>query len=217
MCKCEKDVTPLFTAKDVTVHEKKRIFKQRFAIDQYIVSYKKFSGGETGRLLREIFERDANAVAILPYDPVTDEVVLIEQFRPGALNDPVSPWLLEIVAGMIDKGETPIQAALRELEEESGIKMTEDHLHYVNAVYPSPGGTSEVVTLYIGCVNSDNIGSHGGLDCEDEDIRVFKLKAEDAFLLCDSGRICNCAALVSLMYLRIHKDRIQKAFLKLRN
>ena len=214
MCINDKVVAPSFTKDDVTIHEKQRLFQKRFAVDQYIVSYKKFSGGTTKKLVREIFERDANAVAILPYDPITDEVILIEQFRPGALLDPISPWLLEIVAGMIDEGESEIEAAKRELSEESGLIVSDSDLYLLNRVYPSPGGTSELVTIFCGKIDSHKITGHGGLDCEDEDIRVFKIKADEAFLLCDNGRICNCATLVGLMNLRIHKDKIKEHFLK---
>ena len=151
---------PRFTIKDVTVHEKTRLFKKHFALDEYIVSYKTFDGGETKKLAREIFERDQDAVAILPYDSKSDEVVLIEQFRPGALKDPLTPWLFEIVAGMIDEGETEIEAAKRELKEEAGLEVPEENFHYINAVYPSPGGVSERLTLYVALVGALFFVSH---------------------------------------------------------
>ncbi len=216
MEKVEK-LNPSFTKEDVTIHSKNRIFKRRFAIDEYIVSYKKFQGGSTHEVVREIFERDANAVAILPYDVVTDEVILIEQFRPGALNNDKSPWLFEVVAGMIDDGESIFEAAKRELFEESGLKLTsEDDLYFVNSCYPSPGGTSEIVHIFIANVDSNKFLKNAGLDCEDEDIRVFKLKSEDAFTYVKNGSICNCAALVSLMSLQINKDEVCEKFLKRR-
>lgn len=210
MNEIEKLTAPRFTVKDVTVHEKKRVYKGHFAVDNYIVSYKKFTGGETRKLVREIFERDAEAVAIVPYDPVTDEVVLIEQFRPGALNDPISPWLIEIVAGMIDPGETREEAACRELYEEAKLKITKADLELVSSLYPSPGGTSEVVSIYIARINSEHLATNGGLAVEDEDIRIFKVKAQEAFNLCKTGRICNCAAMVGLMYLELNYDKIRQ-------
>lgn len=206
-------IAPRYTAKDVTVHNYQRLFKSHFALDLYDVSYKQFDGSTSKILHREIFERDAEAVAILPFDPVTQEVVLIEQFRPGSLKDPVSPWLIEIVAGMIDKGETEIQAAVRELKEEAGLEITPDNLHYVNAVYPSPGGCSEKVTIYIGNVNAQNLLSKGGLDNECEDLRLFKMPAKEVFKYCENGRICNAMTLIGLMHLRIHYDEILAKFL----
>lgn len=207
-------VAPRFSIKDVTVHEKSRLYQRHFALDLYRVSYKKFNGGTTRILDRIIFERDMDAVAILPFDPVSEEVVLIEQFRPGALKDPVSPWLIEIVAGMIDEGESELEAAVRELQEESGLVIKPEDLHYINAVYPSPGGCSERVTLYVGKIKADHLLSHGGLDSENEDIRVFKIPAKKAFEYCKTGRINNAAALLALQHLQINYDEIRSSFLK---
>ena len=206
-------VAPRFTIRDVVIHEKKRLFERHFALDLYRVSYKKFNGGTTKILDREIFERSTDAVAILPFDPVSEEVVLIEQFRPGALKDTVSPWLIEIVAGMIDEGESELEAAVRELQEESGLTITPKDLHYINAVYPSPGGCSERVTLFVGKITASHLLSHGGLESENEDIRVFKLPARKAFEYCKSGRINNAAALMALQHLQLYYDEVRNPFL----
>lgn len=201
--------TPRFTLKDVNILEKERVYKGFFAIDQYVVSYPRFDGLVQKLLRREVFERDADAVAILPYDPVTDEVQLIEQFRPGALSDPDSPWLIEVVAGMIDKGETAEQAAVRELNEEAGLNIKASDLIKICAQYPSPGGASECTTLYIAKVDLSKLESHGGLDNENEDIRVFKVPAKEAFKECFNGRIHNAAALITLMHLQLHHDELR--------
>ncbi len=207
------DFEPRLSLKDVTIHEKKRVYQGHFAMDLYQVSYKRYDGGETPILAREIFERDMDAVAILPYDPVTDEIVFIEQFRPGALKDPVSPWIIEVVAGMIDEGETELEAACRELKEESGLTVAPEDLVYVNAVYPSPGGASERVTIYIARTDASHLIRPGGLDNENEDIRVFKAGCAEAFAMCANGRICNGATLVAVLNLQIHHDKIRQAFL----
>lgn len=212
MDKYDELVVPRFTVRDVVIHEKKRLFERHFAVDLYRVSYNKFDGGTTKILDREIFERGTDAVAILPFDPVSEEVVLIEQFRPGALKDKVSPWLIEIVAGMIDAGEGEIDAAIRELKEESGLDINANDLHYINSVYPSPGGCSERVTLFIGNVNADHLLTHGGLASEDEDIRIFKLPAQKAFEYCKTGRINNAAALMALQHLQLYYDEIRMSF-----
>lgn len=201
---------PRFTLKDLKISEKKRVYQGFFAIDQYVMTYPRFDGKPPKALKREIFERDHDAVAILPYDPVTKEVLLIEQFRPGALSDPDSPWLIEVVAGMIDDHETPEQAAVRELNEEAGIKIKKEDLTRICAQYPSPGGASECTTLYLAKTSLAHIADHGGLDVESEDIRVFKVKAEDAFKECFNGRIHNAAALITLMHLQLHQDELFK-------
>lgn len=205
---------PRFTISDVTIHEKKRVYKQFFAIDDYKVSYKRFDGKETPILDREIFERDKNASVILPYDPVTDEVCLIEQFRPGALRDKLSPWLIEAVAGIIDEGETPEDAALRELKEEAGITLKIENLHYCLGQYPSPGGISEYASIFIANCDLSHLGNHGGLDSEFEDIRVFKVPFEDAYKQIETGLVKNAAAIIALMYLKIHHEEFIKKGIK---
>ena len=204
---------PRFTLKDVTIEKKERLFKKHFALDEYVVHYKKFDGSETPSLVREVFERDQDAVAILPYDAARDEVVLIEQFRPGALKDPVSPWLIEIVAGLIDAGESELEAAVRELNEEAHFKITPDKLHLITSVYPSPGGISERVTVYVANVDATHIDALGGLAVENEDIRIFKVKAQEAFEACRNRRICNCAALVALLNLQLHHEEWRAQFM----
>ena len=171
---------PRFTLKDVTIHEKKRLYKKHFALDEYTVSYPTFTGGHTPKLLREIFERDADAVAILPYDPVTD-------------------------------AESELEAAKRELKEESGLTVADEDFHYVNRVYPSPGGVSECVTIYIATVDASHIGTHGGLESENEDLRIFKVKAQEAFEMVRTGRINNAAALIGIMSLELRYDEFRKA------
>ncbi len=210
----EKLFQPRFTLKDVTIHDKRRAYKGFFAIDRYDVSYERFDGTHSKILGREIFERDQDAVAILPYDPVADEVLFIEQFRPGALKDEVSPWLIEIIAGMIDAGETPEQAALRELNEEGHLSLTRDHLHYVTFQYPSPGGCSEKVTIYIADVDLSHIDSHGGLEVESEDLRIFKSSTATAFRMVEKSRVCNAVAIIALMYLQLHHDKVRAQFMK---
>ncbi len=216
MSDASQELAARFNMHDVTVHQRTRLFKKHFALDEYVVSYPKFDGTSTPPLVREVFERDQDAVAVLPYDARTDEVVLIEQFRPGALKDPVSPWLIEIVAGLIDAGEPEITTAMRELNEEAHFQVTADRLKFITAVYPSPGGISERVSVYIANIDADHIDHHGGLDVENEDLRIFKVPAEDAFQACASGRICNCAALVGLLNLQLHHDEIRQEFLQAR-
>lgn len=201
---------PSFLQKDVQILEKKRVFKSYFAVDHYRVSYPQFDGGSSGVLEREIFERDQDAVVILPYDPGRDEIMLLEQFRPGALRDPVSPWLLEVVAGMVDAGETPEQAALRELQEEGHLRVAPGDLHYLYREYPSPGGTSERVTIYIAACDLHAISHHGGLPQEHEDLRLFTCTAAQAFAQVETGRICNAAAIIALLWLKLHHARCRQ-------
>ncbi|MGN0908743.1 MAG: NUDIX domain-containing protein, partial [Succinivibrio sp.] len=165
-------------------------------------------------LKREIFERGHNAVAVLPYDPVLDRVQLIEQFRPGALSDRDSPWLIEVIAGMIDGDEKPEQAVVREAREETGLEVDPSTFRMVADQFPSPGGCSERTALYIARADLSSIKTHGGLASESEDIRVFTAPASEAFAQCDNGRIHNAAALITLLHLRVHHDEIRQDYLK---
>ena len=203
-----------FTLKDVTIHNKERVYKHFFAIDDYTLSYKRYDGSESRTFVREIFERDANAVAILCYDKNTDEIALIEQFRPGALNDPVSPWLIEIVAGMIDKGGSEVQAAIREVKEEIGVSLTQKQLVRVTAQYPTPGGASELTTLFIADTDLKELEKHGGLDTEGEDIRVFKAPLKAAYENVLNGRIHNSVAIIGIQHMMLEKDKVLQAFAK---
>jgi 8-oxo-dGTP pyrophosphatase MutT (NUDIX family) len=85
---------------------------------------------------------------MLPYDPQRDEVVLIEQFRVGALGKTDNPWLIELVAGLIDKEEQPEEVAHREAQEEAGLVI--GALWPMTKYFPSPGGSNEFVHLYLG-------------------------------------------------------------------
>ena len=201
---------PRFSQKDVTIHKKERIFKSYFAMDRYEVSYNRFNGGRSAVVAREIFERDANAVAVLAYDKNTDEIALIEQFRPGALSDKKTPWLIEIAAGMIDAGETPTQAAVREANEELNLALRQEDLIFVSEEYSSPGGISEKIFLYIAPADLSHLGAHGGLEDESEDIRIFRAKLEDAYENIKKGRIKNSVAMIAIMYMMLEKENILK-------
>ena len=102
-----------FTADDVEILERSTPFQGYFRIDRYHLRHRTHDGGWTAPMSREIFER-GHAVGILLYDPRQDRVGLIEQFRPGALAAGWHPWLIEVVAGIIDDGETPEAVAVRD-------------------------------------------------------------------------------------------------------
>ncbi len=98
---------------DVEVLEKTVCFEGFFRLERYRLRHRLFNGDWSQTVQRELFER-GHAAAVLPYDPVTNEVVLIEQFRVGAMNAPGGPWLLEIVAGIIEDNEAAEDVVKRE-------------------------------------------------------------------------------------------------------
>ncbi|MDH5356904.1 MAG: NUDIX domain-containing protein, partial [Gammaproteobacteria bacterium] len=111
------------------------LFEKYFRLEEYSISHELFAGGQSEVFTREIFER-GTVVAILPYDPERRKVVLIEQFRAGAIHDNDTPWLMECVAGVVESGEAEDEVAIRESQEEAGCEIKQ--LHHICKYYVSP-------------------------------------------------------------------------------
>jgi ADP-ribose pyrophosphatase len=173
-----------------------------FRIDRYRLRHRLFSGTWGPELVREVFER-GHAAAVLPYDPQRDEVVLIEQFRVGALGGSDDPWLVEIVAGIIEPNETPEAVVRREAVEESGCQIAE--LVPICDYFVSPGGTTERLALFCGKVDASQAGGTHGLSEEGEDIRVVVLSADEAFEQISSGVIKTAAPIIALQWLQLNR------------
>ncbi|XOV80690.1 MAG: ADP-ribose diphosphatase [Aestuariibacter sp.] len=199
-----------FNKQDVQIVETDRVYNGFFKVDKLYVKHKLFSGGWTGEIAREIFER-GHAVAMLPYDPVRDEIVLIEQFRVGALDTVATPWLLEIIAGMIDEGEEPDDVCRREAMEEAGL--TVGKLVKIMQYLPSPGGMTESIHLYIGAVDATNAGGIHGLESENEDIRVHRLPRLKVLQMLKAGKFDNSAIIIALQWFALNFDDIKKQLL----
>jgi ADP-ribose pyrophosphatase len=180
------------------------LFEKYFRLDEYSLSHELFGGGDSPVFTREIFER-GSVVAVLPYDSERRKVVLIEQFRAGAIEDPDGPWLIESVAGVIEPGESTQQVALRECVEEAGCEIRQ--LEIISQYYVSPGGTSEHCCVYCGLVDSDGVAGIHGLADENEDIRVMVVDAEEAFAWVRSGRIRSSATIIALQWLELNQAR----------
>lgn len=202
------------TEDDVEIIEKTTPFQGYFRIDRYRLRHRRFAGGWSDEMVREVFER-GHAVAVLPYDPKLDALVLIEQFRPGAyaalaspwLAKGESPWLIECIAGIIDEGETPEGVARRESGEEAGLEVLD--LLPVRHYLASPGGTSESVFVYVARVDAAAVGGLHGLDHEHEDIRVLVVTIAEAFRWLDDGRIKNAMTIIGLEWLYRHRDEVR--------
>lgn len=191
----------------VDIIEKAPVYQGYFRINRYTLRHALFAGGMSGTLTREVFER-GHAVGLLPYDPVRDEVVLIEQFRIGAYVAEIEPWLIEIVAGIIEDGETPEDVARRETLEEAGLTISE--LLPMCRYVVSPGGSSESVRVFLGRIDSSHAGGIHGLNSEDEDIRVTALPWADARRLLDDGKITNALGLIALQWFALHREEVRR-------
>ena len=177
-----------------------------FRMECYRLRHRLFSGAWSRVLTRELFER-GHAAAVLPYDPGLDAVVLVEQFRIGALEAPGSPWLLEIVAGIIAPDETPEDVARREAVEEANCQI--QALVHIYDYFVSPGGTSERISLFCGQVDASGAGGLCGLAEEEEDIRVIVVPFAEALAQLHAGKINSAAPIMALQWLQLNHDQLR--------
>ncbi|GIU28444.1 ADP-ribose diphosphatase [Shewanella sp. MBTL60-007] len=198
-----------FNRNDVQLLGKKTLYKGFFKMDEYRFKHRLFNGGWSDVVSREVFER-GHAVVVLPYDPISDQVVLIEQIRIPVLESGKSPWLLELVAGMIDSGETSLDVAHRELQEEAGLCA--QALTKVNEFFSSPGGTTERFDFYWAKVSAAEAKGVHGLEHEQEDIQVHVLSREEAYQMVISGRIDNASTVIGLLWLQLNYQDIVKQY-----
>ena len=177
-----------------------------FRMEKYRLRHELFRGGWSPDITRECLER-GHAVAVLLYDPDHDRVVLLEQFRVGALEFPGGPWLLEIVAGIMDDpAETAEEVARRETVEEAGCELLDliPICHYL----VSPGGASESITLFCGRVDTSGISGLSGLAEEHEDIRLHVVSRTEALDLLKAGRINSAAPIIALQWLELNRSKL---------
>jgi ADP-ribose pyrophosphatase len=182
------------------------LYRGFFNLTRLRLRHTRFDGGWSRELDRELFHR-GRCVAVLPYDPVTDRVVLIEQFRVGALGVKSDPWLLEIVAGAIEDGESPEEVAHREAFEEAGCRLRE--LLRIGEFFPTPGACSERLTLFCGLVDATGIGGIHGLAEEDEDIRVNAVDFATAMAWLEEGTIDTAVTIIGLQWLALNRERLR--------
>ncbi|QZO13606.1 NUDIX domain-containing protein [Pseudoalteromonas piscicida] len=194
-----------FNKVDVNVSSIETIFNGFFTIHKYQFTHALFNGGVSELITREILER-GHAVAILPYDPITDSVLLIEQIRIGALASKNSPWLLECIAGMAEGSEDYESVARKEANEEAGLEL--DKLIYMRSYLSSPGGTTERLYLYLALADLSEAGGVYGLAEEGEDIKVHVMPLDEALARLDNEEIDNAATVISLQWLALNKARI---------
>ncbi|MDC9725954.1 MAG: NUDIX domain-containing protein [Gammaproteobacteria bacterium] len=196
------------TKKQYTIINETVQYNGFFSLKTIELKHTLYKGGWSKPLTRELFQR-GNCVAVLLYDPVRDEVVIIEQFRVGALQLPTEQaWLLEIVAGAIETGETAEEVAYRESVEEAGCEIQE--LIKINDFFTSPGGTSELLSLFYGKVDTSNVGGFHGLDDEDEDISVTTMKFDEVYQVLLDGKILSAIPIIAIQWLFINRDKLRQ-------
>ncbi len=195
---------------DVDIQREETVFDGFFRLTRFTLRHRLFAGGWSKVFTRELFRR-RDAVGVLLYDPQRDAVALVEQFRVGVFARPDhSPWLLEIVAGVVDDGETPPAVALREAKEEANCEITA--LEPIAEYFSSPGGTDEYFHVFCGRCDLGGAGGVFGLPEEHEDIRVHVLAVDELFASLQRGEIRNGLTLVATMWLQVHRERLRTAW-----
>lgn len=198
--------TPRQRPRDFEIISRETIYQGVFSVARIRLRYRLFDGGWSRQVTRELFVRGA-AVGVLLYDPWHRLVGLVEQFRVGALDEAGGPWLLEVVAGIVDTDETLEEVARRETFEEAGI--AELVLEPICAYLTSPGGSNEKMQLFCGLVDLRGHGGSFGLAHENEDILFRVLPEADAFAALAEGRCNNAGIVISLQWLQLNLARLQ--------
>ena len=180
-----------------------------FRLAAFQVEHKTFTGPRSGTLPREVF-LGTDAAIVLPYDPKTDRVLLVEQIRMAPImRGNSNPWALEPIAGMVDAGEPPEQAALRESEEEAGL--TGIALEKMFSYYPSTGSSTDYFFCFAGiCDLPEPTTYTGGLESESEDLRLHILPFDAAFGLIATGEANNAALVSMLLWLSQNRARLRR-------
>ena len=196
----------------VKVKNRERISDGYLKVTRYLLKHEQYDGGWTDTLSREVMER-GEVAAVLPFDPVRNEVILIEQFRVGAWSAgwPES-WLLECVAGIVEPGESPEEMVRREAREEAGCDIAA--LEPIARYFSTPGACSEKVDLFCGRVDASGLGGIHGLAEEGEDIRATVWTLTDALALLDTGKICNSMTLIAMQWLAHHHANLAEKWLQ---
>lgn len=196
-----------FKDSDVRIEKRETVFQGFFRMDKLWLTHPRFDGRDMPVFTRELFIR-GDATCVLPYDCDRDEVVLLEQFRLGALGRRQSPWLLELVAGMNEEGESPEDVAQREGQEEAGLTFS--RLDKICDYLVSPGGSTEMIHLYCGHISTTDAGGLYGMEHEHEDIQAHVVPADDAIAMIHDGRINNAAAIIALQWLELNRSRLRE-------
>ena len=195
----------------VLTHAKRSVYKGFFSVEEHDLTYQKFNKEQSNVVTRSTIV-SSDAVIVLPYDPVNDRILLIEQFRAGPyVKGDENPWVLEPIAGLIDEGETPESAGTREAQEEALLEIK--RLELVARSYPSPGISTEFFHQYLGIVEileSSNLIA--GLSSENEDIRSHIFEYEQFFEMIESGKVKVGPLILLGLWLSKNRNRLRKKY-----
>ena len=198
-----------FTRDDVILGTQRRAYANFFILDELDLTFRLFDGSLSAPVTRAVFV-GGDAAIVLPYDPVRDVVMVVEQFRaPPYVRGDKSPWMAEPIAGRLDAGESAEDAAYREAREEAGLSLSA--LHEVARGYPSPGASSEHFSLFVGIADlPEEACGVGGLAGEDEDISSEIIGFEDFIARVEAGAFRVIPLIACAYWLAMHRARLRK-------
>lgn len=199
----------------IEISEKTTPYQGFFRLEKYRLRHTLFGGGWSRWLIRERLAR-GRAAGVLLYDPALDAVVILEQFRIGAVHDgepPERAWMLEVVAGLVEEGETPEDVARREAVEEAACVA--GAMEFICEYHVSPGGDSERITLFCGRVDASQAGGVHGLPAEGEDILARVYPVSQAFAMLQAGEFRSAMPIIALQWLQLHHRELRQRWLNL--
>ena len=198
----KKQNRPIEPNREWKIESRELVYKGFYTIEKFLFRHALFGGGQSELVEREQFVR-GNVVGVIAHDPKLDRIALVEQFRIGARNHSDHPWLLEVIAGMIEPSEKPQDVVVREAYEEAGITLenVREVMHYLG----SPGSSSEEVYIYYAEADLSEASGVHGLASENEDILLHVVDSDDAIGMLDSGKVCNGLSIIALQWFRHHR------------
>jgi ADP-ribose pyrophosphatase len=209
---CVAKGVPMDRDKDVELLAVETLFQGHYRLDRFHLRHRQFSGAMGKPITRELF-RAHDAVIVIPYDPVADSLVMIEEFRIGPYAGGEQPWPLSVVAGVIDPGETLEAVARREALEEAGCPLI-GPLEQIADFYASPGSSSERVVAFCGQCRVAGLGGVHGLPDEGEDIRVVVLPYAALRATLKRGAVRSGPALIAVQWLMLNRARLRRKWLE---
>lgn len=194
-------------SRDVEIAAHKRAYVNFFAMEEMDLKFRRYDGSMSPVVNRGV-ALVGRASVVLPYDPLRDQVLLVEQFRAATfIAGETRPWMWEPVAGLIDPGETPQQAARREAMEEAGVTISQ--LEEVTQAYPSSGSSGEFIYIYVGLTDLSDIRGGGGVAGENEDLRSEIISFDALMAGVDSHRYQDIPLITAALWLARHRDRLR--------
>lgn len=195
-------------AQKIKVKSLTRKYDGFFKIDELIFDHPTFKGEMIEDVRREVFVR-LDVVAVLPYDPVHDTVLLTRQLRIASAGKMESPWIVELIAGLVDKtDEAFVNVAEREALEEAGLNIS--NLTPICDFFPSVGGSNEKLYLFLALTDLSQAGGYFGLAEEHEDIEAFVVSREQAMDMIFDGEIQTASTIIALQWLQLNHHRYQR-------